>query len=401
MEFYECVFCQSKFPIDLFNTFCQECREPLLYHIPHKKRNFHLENTHPLDIFKEFLPFLERNPSFRLGEVLTPLIETRHLTEKTDGPHIFVKNEIFNPTGSFKDRGSIVAVQKAISLGLNKIGTVSTGNMAASTAAYGARAGLETFILVKENIPPEKLISTSIYNPKLIRVEGNYGELFHKSFEMGRKFNISFMNSVDPLRIEGYKMIGFEIYCQLNQNPPQFIFAPVSSGGHLIGLMRAFNELKRQHMIDQCPTFVGVQSQAYSSVAQAFASGLPKVKKVKSGKTIAQAISNPNPPGGNILLKMTRENNGLIIDVSDEEILLAQKLLAEREGIFCQPASATTLAGFIKLKGKIRFNKNDHVVLVITGSGLKAIKALESRKINISETTLDKLEDSISSLVNK
>ena len=205
------------------------------------------------------------------------------------------------------------------------------------------------------------------------------------------------MNSVDPLRIEGYKVTGFEIFLQLQKKAPQYIFVPVSSGGHLIGLMRAYLDLKKEGLISQFPIFIGVQSKGCSPLAHAFRSGKSKFTRIKKAETIAHAISNPAPPGGNILLKMIRENKGLILDVTDREILIAQKELAEFEGILCDPASATTLAGFLKLSRKMRFLFQDKVVLVITGTGLKEMNVLRCHKIDVLKTTLPKLDKMISS----
>jgi threonine synthase len=334
-----------------------------------------------------------------LGEGNTPLIQLDRLKEDFDLPPVFIKNETVNPIACFKDRGTVVAVQKAVSLGIKKIGTVSTGNMASSTAAYGAKAGLETFVLLKEDITPDKLLMTSMYNPVLVKVKGDYGELFHESFSVGRKHNIYFMNSVDPFRIEGYKVTGFEIFLQSESRIPRYIFTPMSSGAHLIGLMKAFLDLKKEGLIQRLPTFVGVQAHGCSPIAQAYASGKSKVKRIRKGKTIAQSITNPDPAGGNIVLKLIRENSGIILDVSDKEILEAQKMLAELEGIFCEPASATTLAGLLKLYGKMNLRANDRIVLVVTGSGLKAMNVLEPSKINAREASLPNLEETISSIL--
>ena len=292
-----------------------------------------------------------------------------------------------------------MAVQKAVSLGLGRIGTVSTGNMASSTAAYGAKAGLETLVLLKEDTPDEKLLLTGVHNPKLIRVRGDYGELFYKSFSIGRKNSIYFMNSVDPFRIEGYKLTAFEAFLQLDRQIPRFLFVPVSAGGHLTGLIKAFLDLRREQLAPDIPTIVGVQAQGCSPIANALASGKVKVERIKKAKTIAHAISNPDPPAGNIVLKLIRENKGMIITVSDEEILEAQSILAELEGIFCQPASATVLAGLLKLSKEIKMDKNDSVVLVITGSGLKAMESLKSFKTETIDSSLSDLESTIDSLL--
>jgi len=399
MENLECIFCQREYPLDVFNPFCPECHEPLLCPSSRKKRKFFLEKTSPLEKFLDFLPLSKINLNLSLGEGNTPLLKLNRLIENLNLPPVFLKNETVNPIACFKDRGTVVAVQKAVSLGIERIGTVSTGNMASSTAAYGAKAGLETFVLLKDDISPDKLLMTSMYNPVLVKVKGDYGELFYESFSLGKKHKIYFMNSVDPFRIEGYKVTGFEIFLQLESRIPRYIFVPVSSGGHLIGLMRAFLDLKKEGFIQRLPTFVGVQAHGCSPIAQAYASGKSKVKRIRKGETIAHSISNPDPPGGNIVLKLTRENSGIILDVSDKEILDAQKMLAEYEGIFCEPASATALAGLLKLSGKAKLQANDRIVLVITGSGLKAMNALEPSRINVREATISSLERTISSIL--
>jgi len=398
MEHLECIFCLKKYPLDLFFPFCPECKEPLLLSYPPKRRKFYPEKE-GLEKYLDFLPLREINKNLSLGEGDTPLLQMNRLQNKLNLSSVLAKNETTNPTHSFKDRGSIIAIQKAISMGIKKIGAVSTGNMAVSTAAYGARAGLKTYVLLKEDISQAKLLSTALYDPILVTVQGDYGHLFRQSYILGQKFKIYFMNSVDPFRVEGYKVTGFEIYLQLKRQAPQYIFVPMSSGGHLIGLMRAFLDLKQAGFIKKSPTFVGVQPKGCSPIAQAYAQRKSRFKRITKTDTVAQAISNPDPPGGNIVLKMIRENNGIIIDVSDKEILAAQKMLAEQEGLFCQPASATALAALLKLSEKMKFESQDKIVLIITGSGLKAIQALKSIGLNIHQASLSNLEKIMKSLL--
>lgn len=362
------------------------------------KRELFLEKD-GLEKYLDFLPLREIIKNLSLGEGNTPLLSLNRIQKKFNLPFILAKDETTNPTHSFKDRGSAIAIQKAVSLGIDRIGTVSTGNMAVSTAAYGARAGLKTYVLLKEDISQGKLLSTALYDPVLITVQGDYGHLFRQSYVLGQKLKIYFMNSVDPFRIEGYKVTGLEIYLQLKRQAPQYIFVPMSSGGHLIGLMRAFQDLKQAGFIRESPTFVGIQPKGCSPIAQAYAQRKSKFKRIAKPDTIAQAISNPDPPGGNIVLKMIRENKGIIIDVSDKEILTAQKMLAEEEGLFCQPASATSLAALLKLSKKMKFESHDKIVLIITGSGLKAVRALKSLGLNIHQTSLSDLEKTMNSLL--
>jgi len=399
MEYLECHFCQKKYDLDLFNSFCSDCQEPLLYHYPQRKRAFNLGKLWSLEEFLDFLPLSEVHPEISLSEGRTPLLKLNNIGEKYGLPTVFAKNEALNPTSSFKDRGTAVAIQKAVSKGIARIGTVSTGNMASSTAAYGAKAGLKTVVLVKEDTPIEKLLSISLHNPVLISVKGDYGELFYQSSRIGRKQNIYFMNSVDPFRIEGYKVTGFEIFLQLDSKVPDYIFIPVSSGGHLIGLMRAFLDLRQTGMIQKLPVFIGIQARGCAPIAKAYRRGKSRVDRIRKAVTIAHAISNPDPPGGNIALNLIQTHGGMILDVSDEEILNAQRILAEKEGIFCLPASATTLAGLLKLSGMRSLKFTDQVVLIITGSGLKDMEALRASTMNIHHASLSDLEEKMRSLV--
>jgi threonine synthase len=399
-EQFECLACDKKFPVDVFNTFCPDCKEPLLYHYPEKKRPIHKEQNHILEVFLDFLPFDKVEHSLLLGEGNSPLVKLRRISKECHVPYMYVKDESFNPTGSFKDRGTAVAIQKAVSLHIDKIGTVSTGNMATSTAAYGAKADRKTFVFIKEDISNEKLLSCGIYGSVMIKVAGDYGELTYKSFDLGRRHGIYFMNSVDPFRIEGYKVIGLEIFLQLGTQPPDYIFAPMSSGGHLIGLVRAYSELKQQGQIEKMPTFIGVQAEGCSPIAKAFRSGASRVKRIEKANTVAQAITNPDPPGGNMILNMIRENNGSILAVPDTDILVAQKMLAEKEGIFCLPASATTLAGFFKMSKTNTFKDTDKVVLVVTGTGMKNLKVLDSSMMNFYHSSLSTLENTLLSTLD-
>ena len=399
MEKLECVFCAKTFPLDIFFPFCPDCGEPLLVSRTKEKRSFRTDKKLAVEIFGDFLPLKRIEPGLTLGEGDTPLLELGRLASLDKMPFTLAKNETVNPTSSFKDRGSVVAVQKAVSLGIKTIGTISTGNMAGSTAAYAAKAGLKSVILVKEDTTKEKILAAGIYGPILVKVKGDYGRLFNKSFEIGRRHGIYFMNSVDPFRIEGYKVTSYEIFLQLGARSPEYVFAPVSAGGHLIGLMRAFLDLKDEGLIRKIPVFVGVQARGCCPIARAFALGRGHVMSFRNPRTIAHAISNPSPPGGNIVLKMIRENNGLMLAVSEAEILKAQRLLAEREGLFCDPASATVLAGLRRLAKKDTFRSRDRIVLVLTGSGLKTIEDLDIARIDYHEAGVDGLEKTLDSVL--
>jgi threonine synthase len=395
MDRLACYFCGRKYPLNLFDVFCPFCHEPMLVSPTPRKRSLALERSLPLEKYQSFLPLAHVDKTLSLGEGNTPLLPLENLRRRHNLPPVYAKNETANPTQSFKDRGTAVAVQKAVALGIKSIGTVSTGNMAGSTAAYGAKAGLQTIVLVKEDTPADKVRAAGVYGPILLKVRGDYGELFAASLNLGRERGIYFMNSVDPMRIEGYKVTGYEIFRQLGNRVPRYLFVPVSAGGHLIGLMRAFLDLREEGLAADFPVFVGVQAKGCSPVATAFAEGKARYSRHRRCQTVAHAISNPAPPGGNLALKMVRENKGLFTAVTDAEILAAQRELAELEGIFADPASATVLAALIKLARRQRLNLKAEVVLVITGSGLKSMETAGRLEIPVRQTSLSRLDKAL------
>jgi len=401
MDRFECLACGPVAARDPYSPFCPDCGEPLFI-IPAVRSGgkfIHEDRPLSLEKFSDFLPLDRIDAGLSLGEGMTPLVRLERTGAALGLPAVYAKNEAQNPTASFKDRGTAVAVQKAVSLGIKRIGTVSTGNMAASTAAYGARAGLETFVLVKEGTSTTSLRAAGIYSPRLIAVDGDYGSLFRASLDVGKRLGISFMNSIDPYRMEGYKLTAFEIYLQMGRRSPRFLFVPLSSGGHLLGLMRAFNDLEREKLITAYPTFVGVQAQGCAPLAAAFAAGLDRYERPAEVRTIAHAISNPTPPAGNAVLRMIRDRRGFLLAVTDEEMLEAQRELAAAEGLFCQPESATTLAALKKLaaNGRIEEESGD-AVLVLTGSGLKTPHLLDSLPVEVHRLPLSELESGLREL---
>ncbi len=401
MDRVTCLFCRKSFPHDPFSPFCPDCAEPLFLDAAGRaaKPTIHGERTHPLEVFADFLPLDRFEPRLSLGEGKTPLVRLDALGRRFRLGDVFAKAEAQNPTGSFKDRGTAVAVQKAVALGFRKIGTVSTGNMAASTAAYGARAGLETFVLLKEGTSATSLRAAGIFGPRLVAVRGDYGRLFYESLRIGRALGVYFMNSIDPFRVEGYKVTGFEVFVALGRRLPSHVFVPLSSGGHLLGLMRAYEDLERAGLASGFPTFVGVQAAGCAPLAAAFEAGRATYERLKEARTAAHAISNPAPPGGNAVLRMIRDRRGLIVSVSDEEMFAAQRDLAAAEGLFCQPESAVTLAALAKLRAAGRIADDGAKVLILTGSGLKAPHALESLPLAVAETDVADLEGRLGDLV--
>ena len=341
--------------------------------------------------YLDFIPLAEFDRNLSLGEGGAPLQALTRLRSAFRFPPVFAKNEAMNPTGSFKDRGSVVAIHIARAQGFETVGTISTGNMAGSTAAYAARAGLRSVIFVKDDTPKEKILAAGIHGANVIKVRGDYALLFVKSFEIGRMLSFYFINSVDPFRIEGYKVTSYEIFEQLGGRAPEYLIVPVSSGGHLIGLIRGFLDLKRAGFIRRLPRFIGVQARGCAPIARAFERNQTSIKPVRSPRTIAHAIANPYPPGGKALLKMLAACGGEMTAVGESEILAAQRNLAEYEGIFCDPASATVLAAFAKKSKEGRIPPQARTVLVITGSGLKTLGDVDEARLRIAAADLSDL----------
>jgi threonine synthase len=393
MNRFECLSCGKTAVPKACCFLCPDCGEPLLaaFEPGPGRRAIRMDKSYSLERYADFLPLAGADPRLSLGEGQTPLIPLSRLSAGLERPVLFAKNEAQNPTGSFKDRGTAVAVQRAVASGFRRIGTVSTGNMAASTAAYGARAGLRTFVLLKEGTPVTSVRAAAIYGPVMATVEGDYGRLYYESLRLGSELGICFLNSLDPFRVEGYKITGYEIYLQLGRKVPSFLFVPLSSGGHLIGLMRAFADLEEEGFADAYPTFVGVQAEGCAPLVRAFESGKIKFERLEKARTVAHAISNPAPPGGNAVLKMIRERRGILISVSDDEMLDAQRRLASTEGLFCQPESAAALAGWIKLGDRGGLSGDGAAVVVLTGSGLKTLQALEALPLPVHALRLEDL----------
>ncbi|MFC6040845.1 threonine synthase [Paenisporosarcina macmurdoensis] len=314
-----------------------------------------------IEQYKEWLPVTEDTPSLTLQEGNTPLVHLGKLSEKW-GIDLHVKLEGANPTGSFKDRGMVMAVAKAKEEGKSILICASTGNTSASAAAYGARAGMRTIVVIPEGrIALGKLAQAKMYGAEILAIKGNFDEALEMVREVGQEDGIALVNSVNPYRLEGQKTIAFEIIDQLNK-VPDVLALPVGNAGNISASWKGFSEYALKNNTKR-PSLLGVQA--------AGAAPIVNNRIVENPETIATAIRIGNPASWKLALKALEESNGTILAATDEEILEAYQLLASTEGIFAEPASCASIAGIKKQVESGKLKKGSTVVAILTGNGLK------------------------------
>ena len=317
-----------------------------------------------IERYRQYLPVTDRTPIISLLEGSTPLIQADRLAAKI-APNltIYLKYEGLNPTGSFKDRGMTMAISKAVEEGSKAVMCASTGNTSASAAAYSARAGIDCIVLIpKGNIALGKLSQAIIHGAKVIQIEGNFDEALNLVVEMTSKYPITLVNSLNPYRIEGQKSGAFEV-CDVLGEPPDFHAIPVGNAGNITAYWKGYKEYFANHKIKRLPKMIGFQAAGSAPIVL----GHP----VENPETVATAIRIGNPASWKQAESARDESGGLIDMVTDDEILEAYKMLASLEGVFCEPASAASVAGVRKLAVSGYFKEPAVVVCVLTGHGLK------------------------------
>jgi len=320
--------------------------------------------------YRRWLPEIPDRAIATLGEGETPLIEARSLSERV-GVRLHLKFEGMNPTASFKDRGMTVALSRALATGSRACVCASTGNTAASAAAYSARAGIKCFVVVPAGrIALGKAVQVLAHGAEIVQIEGNFDEALRLSRRAAEELaEIAVVNSVNPDRIEGQKTAAFEV-CEALGRPPDALSLPVSNAGNITAYWKGFKEWREAGYSDYAPRMLGFQAEG--------ASPLVAGHDFESPETLASAIRIGSPASKDGALAAVRESGGLIESVTDDEILAAQGLLAREEGIFCEPASAAGVAGLLKLVREGR-GPEGTVVSVLTGHGLKDPDVILSR----------------------
>lgn len=340
-----------------------------------------------LQQYREYLPVTDATPMLTLGEGDTPLVKSNRLGPELGCGELYFKLEGCNPTGSFKDRGMVVAIARALEDHSVGIMCASTGNTSASAAAYGAYCNLPAMVLIpKGEVALGKLAQAMAYGARIIMVDGNFDVALKLVREFTSKHRITLVNSVNPHRLAGQKTAAFEVSDVLG-DAPDYLFIPVGNAGNITAYWRGFKEYHQAELTKRLPHMMGFQAAGAAPIVL----GHP----VKNPQTIASAIRIGNPASWQSALAARDESGGIIDSVTDDEILDAYRRLASTEGVFGEPASAASVAGLIKLVGQGLDLSQQRVVCVITGSGLKdpdlAVSSSTGQTIEV-EPSLEALE---------
>ncbi|CAI8917081.1 threonine synthase [Bacillus pseudomycoides] len=330
--------------------------------------------------YASYLPVNDNTPDVSLMEGNTPLIPLLNISKEL-GIHLYGKYEGANPTGSFKDRGMVMAVAKAKEEGSQAIICASTGNTSAAAAAYAARLGLKCIIVIPEGkIAHGKLAQAIAYGAEIISIEGNFDDALRAVRQIADEEPITLVNSVNPYRIEGQKTAAFEICDQL-QKAPDVLAIPVGNAGNITAYWKGFCEYEKEKGFKK-PRIHGFEAEGAAAIV--------KGHVIDSPETIATAIRIGNPASWSYAVEAAEQSNGEIDMVSDEEILSAYQLLAKTEGVFAEPGSSASLAGVIKHVQAGKIKKGETVVAVLTGNGLKDPDiAIASNHLEIASVSND------------
>jgi len=334
--------------------------------------------------YREFLPVTDATPVVTLNEGNTPLIKAENLAKKIGvDAEIYLKFEGCNPTGSFKDRGMTMAVTKAKESGSGAIICASTGNTSASAAAYGAKAGLKTYVLIPDGyIALGKLSQAMMYGAEIIAIKGNFDKALEMVREISDKYPITLVNSVNPYRIEGQKTGAFEI-CEALGQAPDYHFIPVGNAGNITAYWKGYTEWHKSGKIKNLPKMMGFEAEGAAAIVRG--------ERIMNPETIATAIRIGNPASWEKAEAARDESHGMINSVTDDEIIKAYKLIASSEGVLAEPASAASVAGLIKVKAQIK--EGSKIVCILTGNGLKdPDNAIKYSNDEVKKTSADLTE---------
>jgi threonine synthase len=378
-----CKECGATYELEAKHV-CEECFGPLevSYNYDRLRQQVTRETIEagPNSIwrYRQFLPLLTDNV-IDVGTGMTPLLKANRLARQLGLKNLYIKNDAVNmPTLSFKDRVVSVALSRARELGFSTVSCASTGNLANSTAAIAAHAGLDCCVFIPADLEAGKVLGTLIYNPTLMAVKGNYDQVNRLCSEVANTYGWGFVNiNLRPYYSEGSKTLGYEVAEQLGWQLPDHVVAPLASGSLYTKIYKGFQEFIKVGLVeDKAVRFSGAQAEGCSPIASAFREGRDFIAPVKPN-TIAKSIAIGNPADGVYALDLARKTNGNIESVNDAEVIQGIKLLAETEGIFTETAGGTTIAVLKKLVEAGKIDPDETTVAYITGNGLKTQEAVQ------------------------
>jgi len=327
--------------------------------------------------YADLLP-VEPGHAVDLGAGFTPLVRADRLAGELGLGEVYIKNDTLNPTNSFKDRVTSVALSKALEFGFKTAACASTGNLANAVAAHAAHAGLRSFVFIPADLEQGKVVTTAVYGGNVVAIKGNYDDVNRLCAELAGTYHWAFVNvNVRPFYAEGSKTLAYETAEQLGWETPDHVVVPIASGSLLTKIRKGFDELFKVGLLDEAPRvrISGAQAEGCSPVARAWLDGSDTIKPVKPS-TIAKSLAIGNPADGYFALDAVRETGGGIAAVTDDEVVDGIRLLAQTEGIFAETAGGVTIATLKRLAADGVIRSDERVVAYITGHGLKTIEAV-------------------------
>ncbi len=326
-----------------------------------------------IERYAEFLPVNPETPMITMGEGSTPLVKSSNIGPSIGCENLYFKLEGSNPTGSFKDRGMVMAIAKALEAGRRRVICASTGNTSASAAAYAARYNLQAFVVVPSGeIALGKLAQAMAYGARIMAVDGNFDDALKMVRDLSTELSIELVNSLNPYRLEGQKTASFEVSDAIGDSP-DMVCIPVGNAGNITAYWKGFNEYRIHERISKLPRMMGFQA--------ANAAPIVRGEPIEDPQTIASAIRIGNPASWDRAVAARDESDGNIDAVTDAEIIEAYIRLAREEGIFCEPASAASVAGVLKLAAAGEDLNGLNVVCILTGMGLKDPTTVENHAL--------------------
>jgi len=386
--FVQCSHCGARFSSETDSS-CPNCGGPGTVAVDfasiERKRARDMFSREPRDLWQyvDLLPVKDRQHIVSLGEGGTKLIKCKRLAERLGIEHLYLKNETTNPTGSFKDRQVSVGISHAVEIGADTVAVVSSGNVAASSAAYAAHAGLRCYVFVHEQAAEEKLVQVRMCGASAQRMKTrSASEMFNEVIAMCQQngwYHLSTAGVYNPFNVEGAKTIAYELFVQSNGDLPDWIICPVGGGGLLGAVWRGFSDLVELGLLRSVPKLVGVQAAGCAPLVRAIETGAsPKqalVNKWKDPKTVATGIADDVLFDAHTAIPAIRTTGGKAVAVSDDEILEAERLIAITEGIFCEPSGSVSVAGLKRLIDQSEIKRTDRVCCLLTGAGIKDMQS--------------------------